>query len=178
MQRDAANRKGNDLKHIASSSLYANRWVTRDRDGKRAKPLWPYFAAPRDVDALKREKPILVSSCWNGAVAYDARWFMDKEPPRKIVSDSGTLQSIARRGAKDNATSEEPTLRLPLRFRTSSQCLSSECLLTSLDMHRALKPYRPWIFMNPTVVVGEHDGKRCGHGPLVVARLWVEVILA
>lgn len=116
-------------------------WVTRDIDGNRAKPLWPYFAADRDVRTLKEQKPILVDSCWNGAVAFDARWFRDATAPRTRPATHKTSH-LKRRG--DGI--------LPLRFRNSDICLSSECLLTSLDIHRALQPIRPVIVMNPKVV--------------------------
>lgn len=114
-------------------------WVTRDIDGNRPKPLWPYFASDRDVKTLEEQKPILVDSCWNGAVAFDARWFRDSTAP---LTKSGTHQSTKR--GTDGV--------LPLRFRNSDICLASECLLTSLDIHRALQPIRPVIVMNPKVV--------------------------
>lgn len=55
-----------------------------------------------------------------------------------------------------NMTVQDPD-PLPLRFRTSARCYSSECLLISLDLHRALVPHgiRPLILINPKVKVGE-----------------------
>lgn len=42
---------------------------------------------------------------------------------------------------------------LPLRFRTSNICYESECLLSSLDMHRIARPLRPRIFLNTDLAV-------------------------
>ncbi|PWN32573.1 uncharacterized protein FA14DRAFT_161952 [Meira miltonrushii] len=116
-------------------------WVTRDIDGNRAKPLWPYFAADRDVKTLEEQKPILVDSCWNGAVAFDARWFRDSTAPL-TKPDKHHLTK----------REQDSAAKMPLRFRNSNICLSSECLLTSLDIHQALQPIRPVIVMNPKVV--------------------------
>lgn len=127
-------------------------WVTRDVYGDRAKPLWPYFAAGSDVDALIDRRPVLVNSCWNGAVAFDARWFTDDSPPRTSPILQHPSAKERQRPTSPSARRSDTAVRLPLRFRSSSLCLSSECLLTSLDIHRALQPVRPVILMNPNVV--------------------------
>lgn len=127
-------------------------WVTRDLEGNRVKPLWPYFQQERDVRLLKERHPIHVDSCWNGVAAFDARWFIDDQPPalpRKITP--------SKEEKRDMIQTSPAAISLPLRFRSSRLCLSSECLLISLDMHRSLNPQRPLVFMNPVVTVGEYS---------------------
>ncbi|SJX62153.1 uncharacterized protein SRS1_13001 [Sporisorium reilianum f. sp. reilianum] len=127
-------------------------WVTRDRRGRTARRAWPYFAAKQEQQALRKGEPFLVNSCWNGATAFDARWFVRSNTtspqhpaPRDTLSTNDT-QDV-------NANTREPALHLPLRFRTSPRCFSSECQLLSLDMHRAVSPRRPRIWINPRVAV-------------------------
>src|SRR5258706_14571794 len=43
---------------------------------------------------------------------------------------------------------------LPLPFRESHECTSSECYLIALDMHFWTSPNRPKIYVNPQVNVG------------------------
>lgn len=116
-----------------SLGLY-DTWVTRDVGGYRTKPLWPYFARETDVEKLRRREPILVNSCWNGAAVFDAKWF--------VLPASDSSDDVA---------------GLPVRFRTSPKCHSSECLLASLDIHKYYRQTdptsRPRIYMNPLVSV-------------------------
>lgn len=46
-----------------------------------------------------------------------------------------------------------PPAMLPIRFRSSKVCYESECLLSSLDMHRIARPLRPRIFLNTDLAV-------------------------
>lgn len=70
----------------------------------------------------------------------------------------GASSSLKKRktSTKSNSTALELS-PLPLTFRTSELCPSSESLLISYDLHRALKPTgrRPKILINPKVKVGE-----------------------
>ncbi|CBQ70236.1 conserved hypothetical protein [Sporisorium reilianum SRZ2] len=113
-------------------------WVTRDVEGETLKRQWPYFKRVEDVEAMRRGKPFEVNSCWNGMSAFDAKWF--------YPSANSTLTAVG---------DEEGLLSLPLRFRSSATCPSSECQLISYDMHRALHPTarRPTILINPAVNV-------------------------
>ncbi|SPC64117.1 related to CAP59 (required for capsule formation) [Ustilago sp. UG-2017b] len=108
-------------------------WVMRDVDGFRPTPLWPYFKREQDIASLRRGEPILVNSCWNGITIFDAKWFLP------------TLQTDA------NATPIPGPDGGPLRFRTHPECLVSECLLPSYDIHIRSKE-RPLIFVNPRAV--------------------------
>lgn len=130
------------------------------------------------IASLKAKQPIEVNSCWTGAASFDARWFTDAtappgpdEPAQRLDLEDMALgrpqlkretteavPAAAAVGLLDTHHSESIALdpvELPLRFRSSSACDSSECLLINLDIHRAAAPRRPRILMNPLVAVGE-----------------------
>ncbi|WFD33093.1 hypothetical protein MSPP1_004150 [Malassezia sp. CBS 17886] len=132
-------------------------WVTRDLEHRRLRPLWPFFAHPRDQQAVRRARPVLVNSCWNGLTVFDARWFTatsaaavrispQSQHPAPVVASLPEPAPAAARRVDVPAT-------LPIKFRTSPTCRASECLLTSLDMHRLAHPKRPLIYMRPDLVV-------------------------
>lgn len=110
-------------------------WVTRDAQGDTLKRTWPYFKRTQDITAMRDGAPFEVNSCWNGITAFDAKWFYS--------SSSSAPSSI----------DEEDPVILPLKFRTSPTCVSSECQLISNDIHRASHPARPTILINPAVKV-------------------------
>lgn len=112
-------------------------WVTRDSEGNTLKRVWPYFKRWQDVEAMREGRPFEVNSCWNGMTAFDAKWF-------RPAASGSSLSS---------ANPEDDPVLLPLKFRTSSDCTSSECQLVSYDIHRALYPTRPAILINPKVKV-------------------------
>lgn len=105
-------------------------WVMRDVDALRPTPLWPYFKRQQDIDSLRRGDVIPVNSCWNGMTVFDAKWFLPD-----------TNNSTHTPGIDDG----------PIRFRTHPDCLVSECLLPSYDIHVRSKQ-RPLIFVNPRAV--------------------------
>nr|CDI51770.1 conserved hypothetical protein [Melanopsichium pennsylvanicum 4] len=115
-------------------------WVVRDVQGDTLKRQWPYFKRSQDIEAMQEERPFEVNSCWNGITAFDAKWFYPS--PNKYLNTSSP--------AFQGDQGDEP-LQLPIHFRTSPACLSSECQLVSYDIHRALHPTRPTILINPTV---------------------------
>ncbi|TIB06863.1 hypothetical protein E3P96_00029 [Wallemia ichthyophaga] len=96
-------------------------WVTRDTCSRRTKVVWPYYQDAHSIDLLRRGEPIPVNSCWNGITAFDASWFVDRS------------------GDSD-----------PIRFRVLDECVTSECLLSSYDIHRKSHK-QPEIYMNPLV---------------------------
>ncbi|KAN0062106.1 hypothetical protein ACQY0O_005626 [Thecaphora frezii] len=159
-------------------------WVMRDVEGNTAKRPWPYFAEERDVEALKARRPFLVNACWNGATAFDARWFRSQQDDRRFqaqrssagnatqptTAETATAETATAEtamatatatasltapptGADTDATAQDPEVVLPLRFRSSLRCFSSECQLVSYDIHRATAPRRPLIFVHPGVRV-------------------------
>lgn len=134
-------------------------WVMRDVDGFRPTPLWPYFKREQDVASLRRGEPIPVNSCWNGITIFDAKWFLP------------TLQTDA------NATPIPGPDGGPLRFRTHPECLVSECLLPSYDIHIRSKE-QPLIFVNPRAVASEFLAYCSCFPPRSAGRCWAEVLTA
>lgn len=108
-------------------------WVMRDVQGYRPTPLWPYFKLEQDISSLRKGEVIPVNSCWNGMTIFDAKWFLPTSKDAKDPSPSS--------GVDDG----------PIRFRTHPQCLASECMLPSYDIHVRSKQ-RPLIFVNPKAV--------------------------
>ncbi|TIA89230.1 hypothetical protein E3P99_02194 [Wallemia hederae] len=97
-------------------------WVTRDTCNRRVKPTYSHWQDKHSIKLLRQGKPIPVNSCWNGITAFDAKWFVQ--------------------GRDDSIT--------PIRFRVLDECVTSECLLSSYDLH--LKSNKqPEIYMNPLV---------------------------
>ena len=125
----------------------------RDADGKTTRPFWPYFKAEQDQKAVQAGLPVPVNACWNGLTAFDARWFsnttISANETMPFLTSALTLNSppIFR------ADSLDVPATVPLTFRNSDLCFSSESLLSSLDMHRIARPYRPRIYVNPNLVV-------------------------
>lgn len=115
-------------------------WVMRDLEGTRPTPLWPYFKREQDISSLRKGDIIPVNSCWNGMTAFDAKWFLPN-------SNHGT-NSTQKPGVDDG----------PIRFRAHPQCLVSECLLTSYDIHVRSKQH-PTIFVNPKAVASKCPNK-------------------
>ncbi|GAC93933.1 glycosyltransferase [Pseudozyma hubeiensis SY62] len=116
-------------------------WVTRDAHGDTLKRQWPYFKRDEDVEAMRKAMPFEVNSCWNGISAFDAKWFY----PASKASEPASLDVA-------DADEDGPS-QLPLKFRASKLCLSSECQLISYDIHRATFPSRPLVLINPGVKV-------------------------
>lgn len=147
-------------------------WVMRDTEGNTGKRAWPYFVGDKQISGLLAQEPFLVNACWNGATAFDAKWFLNSSAAARFIQDS----SEEKEEVEDNQANQaelrihansstlgtlldvnphiaEPPVTLPLRFRSSPRCFSSECQLTSFDIHRAVAPLRPRIWINPCVKV-------------------------
>ncbi|TIB96773.1 hypothetical protein E3Q18_02992 [Wallemia mellicola] len=99
-----------------------NTWVTRDTCQRRVKPVWPHFQDKHSINLLRQDKPIPVNSCWNGLTAFDSKWFVE--------------------GRQEDIT--------PVRFRILDECVASECLMSSYDIHLQ-SDKQPDIYMNPQV---------------------------
>lgn len=132
-------------------------WVTRDVDANRARTLWPFFARRDDQTRVDRGEAVLANACWNGLVAFDARWFLPQgvaAPAAAPRAPDAPVPAIERLPRNATAPDGEAPAKLPLRFRQGVLCRASECLLTSLDMHRLATPVHPLIYVNPRVAVG------------------------
>lgn len=132
-------------------------WVTRDLQGNTAKRAWPYFIAAADVASVRDGVPFLVNACWNGVTVFDARWFLKPvstpEAEHAVIEPTRTNQTLKTSFQDVNPDVLDPPSQLPLRFRSSPRCFSSECQLMSFDIHRAVAPLRPRIWINPRVKV-------------------------
>ncbi|WFD36261.1 hypothetical protein MCUN1_003139 [Malassezia cuniculi] len=134
-------------------------WIVRDQLASKVRPLWPYFPMPADKRTVRSRGIVPVNSCWNGMTAFDARWFF-------ASTNSTAVQGVADENAPAIARMNMPTpthddhfdtpATLPLYFRTSNDCYESECLLSSLDMHRIATPIRPQIYINSDLAVGAY----------------------
>lgn len=133
-------------------------WVVRDACGRTAKEIWPYFSSDsRAVKSLRKGEPIEVASCWNGVAVFDATWFLAGSLPSKPAAYSLChFSSFLLEWDRSNPTPTGDYLPpLPLRFRGSTECTSSECYLIAIDMHFWNTPHRPKIYVNPQVNVGK-----------------------
>ena len=72
----------NEGEYAAACSLdfskppkYYDTFALRDADGlEHAMQTWPYFRSSKSRSAMKRSKPVPVSSCWNG-MGESFSWF-------------------------------------------------------------------------------------------------------
>ncbi|KAH8675458.1 polysaccharide export protein [Xylariales sp. PMI_506] len=69
---------------------YYDTFALRDDLGlKTASLYWPWFQSPRAKASALRNEPILVTSCWNGIVVFDAEPFYQEQPLRfRGIDDS------------------------------------------------------------------------------------------
>ncbi|KAJ7208978.1 cryptococcal mannosyltransferase 1-domain-containing protein [Mycena pura] len=129
-------------------------WVIRDRLGRIASTLWPYFLEDTGFRAVMADEPAPVFACWNGIAAMRADPFL----PRALRS--GDQLSAAPRARPLAAThplhprpaNETPAAAPPLRFRASApgECFSSESFLLPYDLRRVYGLEH--IYANPRVV--------------------------
>jgi hypothetical protein len=70
--------------------IYYDTFALRDSSGSKAVPqMWPYFLSSASREALEKNLPVPVQSCWNGAVVFKAAPFYASTPLRfRGVSDS------------------------------------------------------------------------------------------
>lgn len=129
-------------------------WVMRDADGNTTRPFWPYFKAEEDQRRVHRGQPVPVDACWNGITAFDARWYLNSTVP-STFSNTSLHSAASTLPTPPYSINDEvdDAATLPLSFRGSKRCFSSESLLSSLDMHRIAHPKRPRIYVNPNLAV-------------------------
>jgi hypothetical protein len=60
---------------VCGTGLY-DTWVARDVCGTPFRAFWPYVADSPSQLAIRNQEPFEVSSCWNGAVVFDAKPFL------------------------------------------------------------------------------------------------------
>ncbi|TBU36820.1 cryptococcal mannosyltransferase 1-domain-containing protein [Dichomitus squalens] len=120
---------GLDFGHFGAYDM----WVLRDRVGHLTAGIWPYFFDTAGYEAMKKENPVPVFTCWNGIVVFQAD--PAGHPWAKKLGPS-------------------PALTSPLVFRASveGECYSSESFLLPYDLRRIMGLNK--IYANPRVVNG------------------------
>ncbi|PSR71097.1 hypothetical protein PHLCEN_2v13066 [Hermanssonia centrifuga] len=129
-------------------------WVLRDRVGRLAAGIWPYFFDMADYQAMKTESAVPVMTCWNGIVVFTA----DPVLPVHLRSNRTLSTEPLRRQPPSthplaNTLAQSPALTPPLSFRSSPRgegCFSSESFLLPYDMRRIMGLDR--IYVNPRVI--------------------------
>ena len=120
---------------FALPPAFYDTFALRDSDGYPAlMSTWPFFRSVDSRNAMIKNEPIPVESCWNGIVAMDATPFYDKTNPLRF---RGVPQTLAHKHVE-----------------------GSECCLIHAD-NRLTSDYGIWI--NPNVRVGYcHPGLHKG----------------
>lgn len=106
---------------------YYDTFALRDDQGqKTASNFWPWFLSPTSRQSAQQSEPILVKSCWNGMVLFDAAPFY-ADPPLRFRAIPDSLADLHVEG--------------------------SECCLIHADNALAAKPDKG-VWLNPNVRVG------------------------
>ena len=141
--------------NIYPFTLITPRWVLRDACGGPTKEVWPYVPLdPTAIDHLRKGEPFKVAACWNGVAVFDASWFLSSKLLTHAASTKYSPCSSFALADSTKGTHAPDKPPLPLQFRESHECTSSECLLIALDMNLWTSPNRPKIYINPQVNVG------------------------
>ncbi|KAJ7050657.1 cryptococcal mannosyltransferase 1-domain-containing protein [Mycena amicta] len=163
---------------LAYWGLY-DQWVIRDRHGRFASTLWPYFLEETGYRAVERDDPAPVSACWNGITAMRADPFLplslrkgipafrvpvtsivpvpasDSEPPHTqpwSLSHNPLPQFVTTHPSYPRPANATALDMPPLKFRASApnECFSSESFLLPYDLRRVFGMES--IFVNPRVI--------------------------
>ncbi|KAJ7232090.1 cryptococcal mannosyltransferase 1-domain-containing protein [Mycena rebaudengoi] len=138
---------------LAYWGLY-DQWVIRDRLGRIASTLWPYFLEDTGYKGVMADLPAPVFACWNGIVAVRAEPFL---PPALRLSASTRLSMapLARPLVHTHplfGTNSTPFAAPALRFRSSApgECFSSESFNLPYDLNRVFGMGATYV--NPRVI--------------------------
>lgn len=131
-------------------------WVIRDRFGRLVSSLWPYLLDDIGKQAIIRDEPAPVFSCWNGIAIFRADPLL---PPHlrtsNLLSKTPLSSPLLATHPAYNVSAEPvaPADAPALSFRMSSrgECFSSECFLLSYDFRRQFGLEK--IYVNPRVIV-------------------------
>ncbi|KAJ6459951.1 cryptococcal mannosyltransferase 1-domain-containing protein [Mycena sanguinolenta] len=130
-----------------------DQWVIRDRLGRLASTLWPYFLEHTGFRAVMADEPAPVFTCWNGIVSIRADPFLP--PPMRTAQLSTTPLSRPippTHPEYPSLANLTPAATPPLRFRPSGkhECFSSECFNLPYDLRRRFDLQE--IYVNPRVI--------------------------
>ncbi|KAJ7259145.1 cryptococcal mannosyltransferase 1-domain-containing protein [Mycena haematopus] len=139
---------------LAYWGLY-DQWVIRDRLGRFASTLWPYFLEDTGFRAVMADEPAPVFACWNGIIAVRADPFLPLSLRTGQLSTSPLSRPLAStHPAYPQPLNLTPALTPPVRFRASApdECFSSESFLLPYDLRRQFDLQK--IYANPRVING------------------------
>ncbi|KAK7038616.1 cryptococcal mannosyltransferase 1-domain-containing protein [Favolaschia claudopus] len=139
---------------LAYWGLY-DQWVIRDRLGRFASTLWPYFLEDTGFRAVMADEPAPVFACWNGIIAVRADPFLPISlRTGKQLSTSPLSRPLIPTHPSYNLypNTTTPAETPPLRFRASGpgECFSSESFLLPYDLRRQFDMQN--IYVNPRVI--------------------------
>ncbi|KIY67924.1 glycosyltransferase family 69 protein [Cylindrobasidium torrendii FP15055 ss-10] len=130
-------------------------WVVRDRLGGIVSSLWPYFLEQAGMQAVMKDEPAPVLTCWNGIISVTAEPFMPihlRKPGRLSTNPLSTPLPSSHPSYGQSALMT-PANTPPLAFRHSiegKECFSSESFLLPYDMRRQFELNE--IYLNPRVI--------------------------
>ncbi|KAJ6544680.1 cryptococcal mannosyltransferase 1-domain-containing protein [Mycena vulgaris] len=130
-------------------------WVLRDRLGRLASSLWPFFLEDAGLEAVMADQPAPVFACWNGIVAFRADPLLPipLRTPGRLSTSPLTHPLPATHPAYPQPADLTPALTPPIAFRSSGPnepCYSSESFNLPYDLRRQFDMQR--IFLNPRVI--------------------------
>ncbi|KAI0816064.1 cryptococcal mannosyltransferase 1-domain-containing protein [Trametes gibbosa] len=142
---------GLDFGHFGAYDM----WVLRDRVGRLTAGIWPFFFDAASSDAMRKEEPVPVYTCWNGIVAFRADPVLpiDRRANHTLSNAPLTKPPPANHPWAGQLGSS-PALTPPLRFRASAEgeCYSSESFLLPYDFRRVMA--LEGVYANPRVITG------------------------
>ncbi|KAJ6454197.1 cryptococcal mannosyltransferase 1-domain-containing protein [Mycena sanguinolenta] len=139
---------------MAYWGLY-DQWVIRDRLGRLASTLWPFFLEDTGFRAVMADEPAPVFACWNGIIAVRADPFLPIPLRTGQLSTAPLARPLApTHPAYGQPANMTPALTPPVRFRSSApdECFSSESFLLPYDLRRQFDLQN--IYANPRVING------------------------
>ncbi|KAH9850532.1 cryptococcal mannosyltransferase 1-domain-containing protein [Lenzites betulinus] len=142
---------GLDFGHFGAYDM----WVLRDRIGRLTAAYWPFFFDAASSDAMRKEEPVPVYTCWNGIVAFRADPVL---PVDRRANHTLSHAPLAKPPPANHPWAAQlgasPALTPPLRFRASveGECYSSESFLLPYDFRRVMA--LEGVYANPRVVAG------------------------
>ncbi|KAK7044368.1 cryptococcal mannosyltransferase 1-domain-containing protein [Favolaschia claudopus] len=138
---------------LAYWGLY-DQWVLRDRLGRLASTLWPYFLEDTGYRAVMADEPAPVFACWNGIIAVRAEPFLplSLRTVGQLSTNPLSRPLVSTHPAYGQPLNMTPAETPPLRFRSSveGECFSSECFLLPYDLRRQFDMQN--IYVNPRVI--------------------------
>ncbi|KAJ6454202.1 cryptococcal mannosyltransferase 1-domain-containing protein [Mycena sanguinolenta] len=132
-----------------------DQWVIRDRLGRLASLLWPFFLEDTGFRAVMADEPAPVFTCWNGIIAVRADPFLPIPLRTGQLSTAPLARPLApTHPAYGQPANMTPALTPPVRFRSSApdECFSSESFLLPYDLRRQFDLQN--IYANPRVING------------------------